>query len=78
MKISISIPDPVFEAADDLAERLGVSRSALYPQAISQFLEGHPPDAVTARLNSVYPAQPSELDPVLAGMQLSALRDADG
>lgn len=77
MKTTISIPDPVFEAADELAERLGMSRSALYARAVSEFLERHRSDAVTAQLNDVYSSQSSELDPVLTGMQLSSLRDTE-
>jgi metal-responsive CopG/Arc/MetJ family transcriptional regulator len=39
MKTAISIPDPIFQAADSLANRLGVSRSELYAKAIEAFIE---------------------------------------
>jgi hypothetical protein len=32
MKTAVSIPDPVFEAAEDLAKRLGKSRSHSTPR----------------------------------------------
>ena len=73
MKTAISIPDPVFDAADELADRLGLSRSALYAQAVVEFLERHRSDGVTNRLNEVYADVPSGMDPVLHKMQLSSL-----
>ncbi len=73
MKTAISIPDPVFDAADDLADRLGLSRSALYTQAISEFLERHRSDLVTEKLNRVYSEAPSHLDPVLHQIQVASL-----
>lgn len=77
MKTAISIPDPVFEAADELAERLGMSRSALYSQAVAELLERHRADGVTAKLNEVYSSASSELDPVLATLQLASLEESE-
>jgi metal-responsive CopG/Arc/MetJ family transcriptional regulator len=54
MKTAISIPDPVFKAADSLAKRLGVSRSELYSKAINEFLSKHRDQGVTEILNGVY------------------------
>jgi len=34
MKTAISLPDPVFRSAEQLAARLGISRSELYCRAI--------------------------------------------
>jgi metal-responsive CopG/Arc/MetJ family transcriptional regulator len=39
LKTAISIPDNLFEAADKVARRLGISRSELYQRAIARFLE---------------------------------------
>jgi hypothetical protein len=76
MKTAISIPDPVFEAAERLARRLGKSRSQLYSEAVAQYLEQHPSDAVTERLNDVLDTEPEAdaLDPVLDALQLEVLR----
>ncbi|MCP4381430.1 MAG: CopG family transcriptional regulator [Hyphomicrobiales bacterium] len=73
MKTAISIPDPVFDAADKLADRLGLSRSALYAQAVAELLERHRSFGVTERLNEVYAEVPSGMDPVLHRMQLASL-----
>jgi hypothetical protein len=69
MKAAVSIPDPVFSAADRLAARLGMSRSKLYSVAVERFLQEHDDDAVTAKLNEVYAREPSSLDPVLQSIQ---------
>jgi metal-responsive CopG/Arc/MetJ family transcriptional regulator len=41
MKAAVSIPDPVFEAADKLARRMGVTRSRLYSIALQRFVQNH-------------------------------------
>ncbi len=63
MKTAISIPDELFESADALAERLGVSRSHLYASAVAEYLAKHVEAKVTDRLNSVYAGQSSQLGP---------------
>jgi hypothetical protein len=73
MKTAISIPDPVFEAAESLAERLGISRSELYATAVYQFVEAHRDEAITAALNEVYPENDSAIDPILLELQFLAL-----
>lgn len=39
MKIAISVPDEVFEAGEHLAKQLGLSRSQLYADALSAYLQ---------------------------------------
>ncbi len=58
MKTAISIPDPVFEAAEKLARRLGMSRSQLYSTAIDALIEKYRYSGVTEQLNAVYEANP--------------------
>lgn len=53
MKIAISIPDEVFAEAEQLAKRLGTSRSEIYSRALSQFLQHNSPDRVTELMNRV-------------------------
>ena len=73
MKVAISLPDPVFDAAERLAGELHVSRSQLYAQALAQYLERFSAPAVTAKLNAIYGREPSALDPVLAQAQSATL-----
>ena len=54
MKTAISLPDDVFRAADELARKLGTSRSRLYAQAVREYVARHSGDAITAALDSVY------------------------
>jgi hypothetical protein len=75
MKTAISIPPHVFEAAEQLAKRLGMSRSELYTTAVADFIERHGVQGVTQRLNEVYGSDPelSKLDPVFQALQLKSL-----
>ena len=79
MKIAISIPDSLFEAAEKLADRLGISRSELYQRAVARLIGEQSGDSITAALNAVYgpSAEPGDLDPVLATMQTATLPDED-
>jgi len=74
MKTAISIPDDVFAAADELAGRLGVSRSELYATAMVEFLAKHKDGEVTARLDRVYAGEPSVLDPAFRRAQGRSLQ----
>ena len=65
MKIAITVPNPIFEAGERSAERLGVSRSHLYATALRAYLERHEDDEVTRCLNEVYDQETSGADPVL-------------
>lgn len=51
MKTAISLPDSLFERAEELARRLGKSRSQLYREAIEELLLRHSPDAITEALD---------------------------
>jgi metal-responsive CopG/Arc/MetJ family transcriptional regulator len=73
MKTAVSIPDPVFRKAENLAKSLGISRSQLYTTALKTFVAEHDEDDVTKRLNEVYSEQDSSLDPVLEKMQFISL-----
>jgi predicted transcriptional regulator len=52
MKTAISIPDDVFERAEQLARTLKMSRSGLYTQAVREYVARHSDDAITAALNA--------------------------
>jgi metal-responsive CopG/Arc/MetJ family transcriptional regulator len=69
MKTAVSIPDPLFKAADRASKRLKVSRSKLYAQALEEFLRSRTSMTVREKLDEVYGSESSELDPVLAEMQ---------
>ena len=77
MKTAISIPDDLFEAAEKAAKNLGVSRSELYANAVREFVERYRRDNVTEKLNEIYAAEDSELDPILEQLQGSTLPKED-
>ena len=78
MKTAISLPDELFEAAERVAKRLGLSRSELYRRALAKFLASQNSAAVTAELNQVYSAdEKSHLDPVLDELQRASLARED-
>ncbi|MHB1047015.1 MAG: hypothetical protein ACYDBY_14410 [Thermoanaerobaculia bacterium] len=73
MKTAVSIPDPVFKAADKLAHRLGMSRSSLYAEALHRYLQLHDEHAITAKLNEVLAHDPSELHARLQSIQARSI-----
>jgi metal-responsive CopG/Arc/MetJ family transcriptional regulator len=77
MKTAISIPDDIFQSAEQLARRLGVSRSELYVQALKSYLQLHHEDQVTETLNMIYEHTPDQLDPVLQSVQTRSLPQED-
>ena len=54
MKTAISLPDKVFYAAEETAQNLGISRSALYVDALTEYLEKYNRKNITEKLNEVY------------------------
>ena len=59
MKAAISVPDPVFKAADRLAKRRCMSRSDLYTRAIVALLKAEDEAEITAKLDRIY-AEPTD------------------
>ena len=73
MKTAISIPDQVFEAAEQLGRRLGISRSELYSKAVSEYIKEHRNVNITDTLNRVYSEEKSSLDPTTQNLQSNSL-----
>jgi metal-responsive CopG/Arc/MetJ family transcriptional regulator len=73
MKVAISLPDPLFRAAERLARKLRKSRSQLYAEAIAEYVGALGAESVTARLNAVYGKESSEVEPALKYAQLERL-----
>jgi metal-responsive CopG/Arc/MetJ family transcriptional regulator len=77
MKTAISIPDEVYKSAEELATRLGKSRSQLYTQALSGYVATHKRENVTSKLNEIYDRTDSKLDRSLQSLQFESLKKED-
>ena len=77
MKTAISIPDPVFKAAEQLAKRLGKSRSNLYAEAISSYVYEHQNEGITEALDEIYSEEEIEykIAPDLVELQLQSITE---
>jgi len=73
MKSDISIPNPVFHAAEELAKKMGVSLSELYTAALNAYVIEHQKENITETLDPVYADESSNLEPLLVKMQIMSL-----
>ncbi len=75
MKITISIPDQLFESVERRAKRLGMSRSEIYSKAVAYYLDKKLPLALWERLDEVYGtgAESSQLDAETATIQSQSI-----
>ena len=77
MKTAISIPDPIFLAAENMAKRLGMSRSELFTAAMSEYMDSHKYQNITETLNKIYSQSSEKLDPNIAVMQMKSVFKED-
>ena len=67
MKTAISIEDDLFRQAEAAAKELGLTRSALFSQAIDEFIRNHMPSEITKKYDLIFSASSNsdhELDKV--------------
>jgi hypothetical protein len=69
MKVAVSIPGALFDAAESLGKRLKVPRSRLYATALAEFIAKHQGRKTTERLNRVYADEESRLERPLRRLQ---------
>jgi metal-responsive CopG/Arc/MetJ family transcriptional regulator len=79
MKTAVSLPDDLFQAAEKVSKRLGLSRSELYQRALSAFVDRHNDELVTETLNAIYPAKSenSRLDRLLETLQAASIQEEE-
>jgi metal-responsive CopG/Arc/MetJ family transcriptional regulator len=73
MKTAISVPDELFESAEQFAQRQGMSRSELYATALRYYLQKHQSGGITQRLDEIYSTDDGVLDPAIARLQARSL-----
>jgi metal-responsive CopG/Arc/MetJ family transcriptional regulator len=74
MKTAVSIPDPVFDLAERISKRLGISRSKFYTKAIQAYIKKQRRKSVKEALDEVYSTESSEVDPMLTDIQNRSVR----
>ena len=79
MKTAISIPDDEFKKAEELAARLGMSRSELYRSALAEYVSKHSEEAVTERLNMLYERkyEASSMSEILLRIQAESIPEEE-
>ena len=75
MKTEISVPNPIFEAAERLAAALGMSLSEFYVAALKAYLAAYQNGDVTKRLDEVYAKEPSTMEPEMVAIQIAAIEE---
>jgi metal-responsive CopG/Arc/MetJ family transcriptional regulator len=73
MKVAISVPDSIFNAAERLAKQRHVPRSQLFAEALNEYVSRHGSEAITAKLNEVYASEDSAIEAPLAQAQLASI-----
>jgi metal-responsive CopG/Arc/MetJ family transcriptional regulator len=76
MKISISIPDPLFNSVERMAQRLKISLREFFANAAKTYLRQMKNSSVTERLNEIYstPGNKAILPKEIKTMQASSLQ----
>lgn len=77
MKTAVSIPDDLFRRADELARRLGKSRSEVYREALAEYLTRRDPHAVTTTLDRLVDELVPEMDTWVAEAGRRALERSE-
>jgi hypothetical protein len=73
MKREISIPHPIYEAAERLAKELGMSLSEFYVAALAAYMASYQNGDVTKRLDEIYAKEDSTLEPELVAIQVASI-----
>ena len=66
MKTAISLPDELFDHAEQIARRMKKSRSQLYAAALAEYVARHAPELVTQGWNDVCADVDEDAEPFVA------------
>ncbi len=77
VKTAISIPEELFESAEQFARGRGMSRSELYAMALRHYLGEHRAGMITERLDEIYGGESGGLDADIARLQARSLPEDD-
>ena len=77
MKTAISVPNQVYEQAEELARQTGRTRSEIYSTALRDYLAHHQPVPVTAAMDDALDDIDPEPDPFLDAAAHETLAGAE-
>ena len=78
IKTGISLDSTLFEAGEQLAQKLRTTRSGLYARALAEFIERERSQELLNELNAAYDSSPDpEDDALIQGIQRTARRIGD-
>jgi len=77
MKTAISVPNEVYEQAEEFARQTGRTRSEIYSTALRDYLAHHRADPVTAAMDEVLDAIEPEADAFLDAAAHETLAASD-
>ena len=65
----------IFKSADNIANKLGISRSELYTKAIEEYIKELSNEQITNKLNEIYSNDQNIEDfPVIKNIQIKSLK----
>lgn len=73
MKTEMSIPNPLYQRSQRLAQQLEMPLSEFFIVALKNYVDLYPSDDVTRQLNEVYATETSSLDPEIARLQAASI-----
>ncbi len=76
MKTAVSLPNDLFEAAENLADELGVTRSELYARALEEYVKDRRRAEVEKRLKAFY-GENGPSDPDVTSYSRTILKRAE-
>jgi hypothetical protein len=71
---NISIPIVIYQAAEKLAEEMGISLSELYTAVLIAYVSKHDKRNITEKLSDIYGIEFSTIEPELIKMQIAVLK----
>lgn len=77
MKTAVSLPDDLFERAEELARQRDETRSALFATALREYIDRHSADLVTVRMNKTVALIDADRDEFLARAARNVLENAE-
>lgn len=73
MKAEISVPNPIFKAAEQIAATLGMSLSEFYVAALTAYVTTYQNGDVTKKLNEVYAKEQSVMETEMVAIQIDSI-----